>query len=253
VPLLQILWLSVSDPTLGLQNYRLLIDSAAVHKTIITTARICAVTTALALLAGYLVAFVMVHVGERQRRLMFFVILVPFWLSVLARAFAWVTLLRSGGIVNDLLLWLGLIRQPLAMMYNELGVVIGMTHYMLPYAILPLYANMRDIDPRLVAAARGLGAGPARSFFRIFLPLSAPGLLAAGTLVFVFSLGFYVTPIILGGGRTMVLAEYIGLNVLEGMQWGLAAMLASTLLVTVLLLIALTYRAVGLRGLLGRA
>jgi putative spermidine/putrescine transport system permease protein len=247
LPLLQVLWLSVTEPAPGLQNYRLLLESAAVHRTIGTTARLCLLTTVLSLAGGYIVAYALVHVGPRQRRVMFFFILVPFWLSVLARAFAWIALLRREGLVNAFLLSFGIVDTPLPLVFNELGVVIGMVHYMLPYAVLPLYATMRDIDRQLVHAARSLGAGPAAAFGRVFLPLSVPGLFSAATLVLVFSLGFYVTPVILGGGRTMMLAEYIGFNVLESVRWGLAAMLASALLATVLLVVALAARLVGPR------
>ncbi len=251
LPLLQILWLSIAVPRLGLQNYQMLVENQAVRNVIWTTTRLCVVTTALSLLGGYIVAYVLVHVGPRQRQVMFFFILVPFWLSVLARAFAWIALLRREGVVNSFLMAFGVIEQPLPLVFNELGVVVGMTHYMLPYAILPLYATMRDIDQQLIEAARSLGASPLAAFRRVFLPMSAEGLLAAGTLVFVFSLGFYVTPTILGGGRTMMLAEYIGINVLDTVRWGLSAMLAAALLATVLLLIGVTYRVVGGSRLIG--
>lgn len=252
-PLLRILWISVAEPSLGLQNYQLLLTSGAIQRILVTTARICVLTTVLTLIGGYAIAYALVHVGERQRQWMLFCVLLPFWLSVLVRAFAWVMLLRRDGAVNATLLALGLIDSPLTLVRNEFGVVVGMVHYMLPYAVLPLYANMLGIDRRLVAAARGLGAGSWTAFRKVFLPLSLPGIVGAAVLVFVFSLGFYITPALLGGGKTVMIAEYIGVNILHNTRWGLATMLASTLLITVFLLLGLMSRAVDMRKLYGAA
>jgi putative spermidine/putrescine transport system permease protein len=250
-PVLRVLWLSVTEPEPGLGNYGLLLTSEAVHNVIITTLRICLITSGISLVAGYLVAYGMTHVKGRQLRWMLFCVLLTFWLSTLMRAFAWVIILRTDGVLNSVLQHIGL--EPLNILYSEAGVIIGMVHYMLPYAIFPLYANMRGIDSRLVSAARGLGASPAGAFVRVFLPLSLPGIVGAGLLVLVFSLGFFVTPAILGGGKVTMVAEYISYQVGESLRWGLATMLATSLLVTVLLLFAVVSRFVNLRRLLGAA
>jgi putative spermidine/putrescine transport system permease protein len=252
-PLGKVLWISVTEPAPGLGNYALLFTSESVHRMLLVTARICVVTTAVTLVLGYLVAYTMVHASPRHLRWLTFFVLVPLWVSVLVRAFAWVTLLRSNGLVNQGLLAAGLVAEPLPLVRNELGVAIGMIHYMIPFAVLPLYANMQGIDRRLVAAARGLGASPFAAFRRVFLPLSLPGLVGAGVLVFIFSLGFYVTPAILGGGRVLMIAEYIGVQILVVLRWGLGAMLATTLLVSVLLLMIALARLVNLRKLFGAA
>lgn len=252
-PLARVLWVSVTEPAPGLANYGLLFTSPAVQRIIVTTIRICTITSLLTLVLGYLVAYAMVHVTEAHRQWMLFCVLLTFWLSVLVRAFAWVMILRSEGPINAALVGLGLVERPVALVRNEIGVVIGMVHYMLPYAVLPLYANMQGIDRRLVAAARGLGASPLVAFWRVFLPLNRPGIVGAGLLVFVFSLGFYITPAILGGGRTTMIAEYIGIQILATVRWGLATMLASSLLVTVFLMIFLMSRVVSLRRLFGAA
>ena len=251
LPLAKVLWISVTEPRPGLGNYGLLWSSESVHRVLLVTARICAVTTTITLLLGYIVAYAMVHARDRHLRWLTFCVLLPLWVSVLVRAFAWITLLRSNGLVNQGLLGLGLIGEPLALVRNELGVSIGMIHYMIPFAVLPLYANMQGIDLRLVAAARGLGATPFQAFRRVFLPLSLPGLVGAGVLVFIFSIGFYVTPAILGGGRVFMVAEYIGVQILNVIRWGLGTMLATTLLVSVLLLMAGLGRVVNLRRLFG--
>ena len=252
-PLVRVLWISVTEPRPGLENYALLLTSASVHNVLLTTARICVITTTITLLVGYVVAYAMVHASGRQLRWLTFFVLLPLWVSVLVRAFAWVTLLRSNGLVNQALLGLGVVREPVALVRNELGVAIGMIHYMIPFAVLPLYANMQGIDLRLVAAARGLGATRWQAFRRVFLPLSLPGLVGAGVLVFIFSLGFYVTPAILGGGRVFMIAEYIAVQILNVIRWGLGAMLATTLLASVLLLMAALGRLVNVRKLFGAA
>ncbi len=250
-PLARVLWISVTEPRPGLDNYALLLTSASVHRMLLVTARLCVITTIVTLMLGYVVAYAMAHARGRQLRWLTFFVLLPLWVSVLVRAFAWVTLLRGNGLVNQGLLALGVIGEPLALVRNELGVAVGMIHYMIPFAVLPLYANMQGIDLKLVAAARGLGASPRQAFLRVFLPLSLPGLVGAGVLVFIFSLGFYVTPAILGGGRVFMIAEYIGVQILNVLRWGLGAMLATTLLASVLLLMAALGRLVNMKKLFG--
>lgn len=160
-PLAQVLWISVSEPALGFDNYALLFTSPPIQRVLTVTARICVFTTAVTLVLAYVVAYVLTHAGPAAQRLMMLGVLLPLWMSVLVRAFAWVTLLRRQGLVNNGLIGMGVIDEPLALMWNELGVTIGMVHYMLPLGILPLWAGMRDIDPRVLAASRGLA--PARA------------------------------------------------------------------------------------------
>ena len=193
-PLGKVLWLSVSVPKLGFGNFAQLYASSAVQRIIMTTARISAMTTVICLILGYILAYAALHVRSRQGELMMFFVLLCFWLSVLIRAFAWLALLQSRGVINTALIDWGVISEPLTLVRNEFGIVVGMVHYMIPYAVLPLYANMKGIDQRLVPAARGLGASPWEAFWRVYLPMCVPGILSAGILVFIFSLGFYVTP-----------------------------------------------------------
>jgi len=250
-PLAEVLWISVTEPQPGFGNYERLLTSAALQRVWTTTLRICVITTAITLVAGYVVAYALVSAPPRLQRWMFVCVLLPLWISVLVRAFAWVTLLRSQGVVNQALLSLGVIDQPLRLIWNEFGIAVGMVHYMIPYAVLPLYASMRDIDPRLVPAARGLGATRLEAFRRVFLPLTLPGIVAATVLVFIFSLGFYVTPAILGGGRTLMVAEYIKLQILDLIRWGVGTMMATTLLVAVVVVLAIFARIVDFRRLFG--
>ncbi|QPC44588.1 ABC transporter permease [Kaustia mangrovi] len=236
-PLFQVLWLSVTEPEPGLGNYADLATSSTIHNILWTTFRVCVVTTAITVTLGYLVAYAMVHVGRRQLTWMMFGVLLTFWLSVLIRAFAWVMLLLPNGAINGTLQFLGLIDQPLSLSRNEVGVVIGMVHFMLPLAILPLYTNMIGINRAFVAAARGLGASAFEAFYMVFLPLSLPGIVGATVLVFIFSLGFYITPAILGGGKVVMVAEFIAVHFEETLQWGTATMMASTLLIAVFALL----------------
>jgi putative spermidine/putrescine transport system permease protein len=250
-PLSRVLWLSVTVPTPGFGNYERLLTSSAIQGVLWTTVRICVLTTVLALLLGYVVAYAAAHLRGWHGELLLFFVLLSFWLSVLIRAFAWLTLLQTRGLVNTWLMDFGLINAPLPLIRNEFGVVLGMVHYMIPYAVLPLYANMRGIDPRLVPAARGLGAGPIQAFVRVYLPMTLPGLISAGILTFIFSLGFYVTPALLGGGRTIMISEYIAVQINDTLNWGLGSMLATTLLLSIFALLAVLSVFVDLRKVFG--
>lgn len=251
LPLAHVLWTSVTEPHPGLENYALLATSPSIHKVLTTTLRICVITTAVTVVLSYLVAYTLIHSGPVAQRLMLAGILLPLWVSVLVRAFAWIALLRREGLVNNALLASGLISHPLPMLWNEFGVSVGIIHYMLPYGILPLAAQMRSIDPVLPRAARSLGAGRTEAFLRVFLPLSLPGIVGATVLVFIFSLGFYVTPTLLGGGRIIMIAEYIAVQIQQILQWGIGTMLAVTLVLLILALLALLSRLVNLRTLFG--
>lgn len=238
LPLVRILALSVTEQPGALANYGQLVTSDVIGRVIWTTVRICILTTAITLVVSYVMAAALTLATPRTRNLMFVLILLPLWLSVLIRAFAWVTVLRGNGVLNSALMSTGLIEMPFGLVRNEIGVVIGMVHYMLPFGILPLYASMRSIDARILNAARSLGAPAFTVFRRVFLPLTLPGLFSSFILTFVFSLGFYVTPAILGGGRVMMVAEYISVQVHETLEWGTATMLASVLLASVFAVIA---------------
>jgi len=250
-PLAMVLWISVSDPAFGLGNYEKLFTAAGIQRMLWTTLKLCLITSAIAMVMGYVVAYALVHVGERQRTLMWLFILIPFWVSVLARTFSWLILLHDNGVINDALRAWGLTTEPVELVRNQFGVVVGMVHYMVPYAVLPLYAAMRGIDPRTVAAARGLGAGPFNAFLRVFLPLSLPGIVAAGVLVFILTLGFFVTPAILGGGKTMMIAEYVSVQILQTVRWGIGSMLAVVLVAWVFVSLGVVSRFVNLRLMFG--
>ena len=250
-PIIKVLMISVTDPESGLQHYERLFTSASVQRVILTTLRICLITTVIAMLLGYALAYAVTKASPRAKRWWLLAVLVPLWISVLVRAFAWVTLLRRQGLINTTLMELGVIQEPLQLVWNELGIIIGMVHYMVPFAVLPMLASMQEIDPRLLAAARGLGASRQAVFLRVFLPLTKPGVIAAAVLVFIFSLGFYITPAILGGGKTLMVAEWISLQILDLIRWGLGTMMATMLVLTILVTLAIFSRLVDLRRVFG--
>lgn len=235
-PIVNVLILSVTDPQPGFGNYAKIIESDTVGRLIWTTIRLCLITTFFAVLLGYVVAYAMFNALAHVRRRMMAILLVSFWISVLVRSFAWLMLLGHNGLVNNALMATGLINTPLPLVRNELGVLIGMTEYMVPYAILPLLANMQGIDHRVITASRSLGASRIQTFLRVFLPMTKPGIVAAALLVFISSLGFYVTPAVLGGGKVQMIAEYISVQLLVTVRWGTAAMLATLMLASVLAL-----------------
>ena len=252
-PIVNVLTLSVTDPKPGLANYARIFESDTVASLIWRTVRLCLITTAAAVTLGYIVSYAMLHALSHVRRRMMSILLISFWISVLVRSFAWLMLLGHNGLVNDALMGLGVISEPLPLMRNELGVLIGMTEYMLPYAILPLLANMQGIDPRVSSASRSLGASPVQTFLRVFLPLTRPGIIAASLLVFISSLGFYVTPAILGGGKVQMIAEYISVQLLVTVRWGVAAMLATLMIASVLALMYVLNRFMKLSVVFGGA
>lgn len=250
-PIAQVLTISFSEPEPGLGNYERLLTSEGIQRVIFTTLRICLLTTFFALLLGYAIAYAITLASPRARNWWILAVLVPLWISVLVRAFAWVTLLRRQGLVNNTLMQAGVISEPLPLVWNEFGILVGMVHYMVPFAVLPMLASMREIDPRLLAAARGLGASRGQVFRQVFLPLSMPGVIAAGVLVFIFSLGFYITPAILGGGRTLMVAEWIALQILDLIRWGLGTMMATMLVVAIMVTLLVFSRVVDLRRMFG--
>ncbi|MBP9951869.1 MAG: ABC transporter permease, partial [Cypionkella sp.] len=196
----------------------------------------------------YIVTLLWIRGGPVQRLVMEMCILIPFWISLLTRAFGWLALLSNRGILNGWLESLGVISEPLTMVRNEFGVIVGMTHFLIPFAVFPLATAMRNLDERVLLAARGMGAGRARVFWQVFMPMTASGILGAALVVFVFALGFFVTPAILGGGRSVMVAELIYLYIFQNPNWGLAAAISVILMLVVGGLMALLMRVANPKG-----
>lgn len=250
-PILQVLVLSFLEPKPGFGNYVSLLGNAAIGRVVRTTIIVSVLTTAITVVLAYVVAFAIIQMPRGRRRLALFLVMVPFWISVLVRAFSWVTILRRNGVLNTVLTEAGAISEPLDLVYNQFGVVIGMVHYMMPFAILLLVANLGDIDRRIIQAARSLGAQPATVFWRIWLPLSLPGISIATLFTIIFSLGFLVTPAILGAGRVLMIAEYISVQISSTLRWGVATALSTLMLLAVGLLVAVAMRHPAMRAAFG--
>ncbi len=216
---------------LSLENYQRLIDNKAYLAIFLTTFEISAVITLICVLLGYPLAYFITLLPPRAVGFAMLAIILPFWTSLLVRTYAWMVLLQKQGLVNSALLALGVIDEPIALLHNYAGTVIGMSHIMLPFLVLPLYGAMKAIDRDLIRAAANLGANPIVRFWTVSFPLSLPGLGAGALIVFVLSLGFYVTPALLGGGKVTMVAMRIQKSVALYPNWGAASALAVVLLV----------------------
>ena len=235
LPVGWLFWLSFSGPEgTSLVNYIRLYQNPAYLAIFQTTFVLSLIVTLLTALFGYPLAYLLSQLPPRLAALGLVVVLLPFWTSILVRTYAWLVLLQRRGLINSLLTTLGLIDEPLSLIYNATGVVIGMVHIMLPFMVLPLFAAMKTVDPSLVKAAVSLGASRKRAFFSVFLPLTLPGLVAGSLLVFIYCLGFYITPQILGGGRVNMVSMKILENATIYSDWGAASALGVVLLAVTL-------------------
>ncbi len=252
LPTLGVLRWSFSLPQVGVQNYVSILDSVAIQTVIWRTLRICLLTTLISVAIAYLIAFRWRFASVRGRLMIELFVLLPFWLSMLIRAFAWLVLLRNDGLINQTLLTLGLVDEPLALVRNEVGALIGMVHFMVPYAVLPLLSSMRQVDDSLLKASSSLGAGRWMTLRNVFLPLTLPGVAAASATVFVFSLGCFVTPALLGGGKAAMLAESIYIQMFQLSNWGLGAALSIVLMAMVAVCAVVFGKLVGIGRFTGR-
>jgi len=212
---------------------------------LLRTLAISASVTLLCLLLGFPVAMLLTQVKERTADWLMVLVLLPFWTSLLVRTASWVVVLQKEGMVNSLLLRLGLIAEPLTLIYNRTGVLVAMTHVLLPFMILPLYTVLKGIPPQYMRAATSLGAPPATAFVRVFLPLAAPGVAAGSLMVFILALGYYITPALVGGGSDQMLSYFVATYTTDTGNWGLAAALGLLMLGTTLLLYAVAHRLSG--------
>ncbi|MBR8184214.1 ABC transporter permease [Burkholderia ambifaria] len=214
----------------------------------VRTAWVSLSVSALCLLLGYPVAYFLANIPARFSNLFMIMVLLPFWTSILVRTTAWVVVLQTNGVLNDLLRHLGLTETGFALIYNRFGVLVAMSHILLPYAILSLYAVMKGVPNLYVKAARSLGAGPIRSFLQAYFPQTLPGVGAAGLLTFILAVGYYITPAIVGGPDDQLASYYIANHVNATLNWGLASALASILLAGVLLVYTIFVRMTGGAG-----
>ena len=245
---------SVTDPVgAGLSNYERFFTQEAYLHVLTNTFWIAFVSTVTCLVVGYPFAYLMTVVPGRVAGLLLIAVLLPFWSSLLVRTFAWQVILRDTGIINTFLINLGLISEPLTLIRTTGGVILGMSHILLPFMVLPIYAVMRRIDPEYGRAAANLGAPPVSAFLRIFLPLSLPGVVAGSLLVFVLALGFYITPALLGGLRDQMISQVIVQQVQQRLDWGFGTAMSVLLMVITLVILFIASRAIRLRDVFGSA
>lgn len=242
VPFLGVVDWSITLPAPGIQNYVNAVTDPLVLSVFVRTFRICVIVTFLSVVGAYGIAYVWVRGTPAQRLIVELCILIPFWISVLTRAFGWVALLSNRGLLNTWLTQMGVISEPLTLVRNEFGVVLGMTHFLIPFAVFPIASAMRNLDERVLLAARGMGATRSRIFWQVYLPMTFSGILGAAIMTFVFSLGFFITPAILGGGRSVMAAELIYLRIFQSPDWGLGAAISVIMMIVVGVLLSLLMR-----------
>ncbi|MBC7445805.1 MAG: ABC transporter permease [Polaromonas sp.] len=217
-------------------------EEAAFSDILLRTFSISAVVTLVCILLGYPLAYWLATLSERRANLMMILVLLPFWTSVLVRIAAWIVLLQTNGLVNRFLMFTGLTGEPVPLLFNRLGVIIAMVHILLPFMILPLYSVMKSVPGNYMRAAVSLGSPPLAAFFRVYVPQTYPGVAAGGLLVFITSIGYYVTPALLGGAADQMLSYYVAQYTNVDVNWGMACALGSVLLVTTLVLYAVYRR-----------
>jgi putative spermidine/putrescine transport system permease protein len=250
VPLARVFWLALSEPTFGWHNFRAFVESAAGRQSLATTLRIGALVTGLAVLLGAVIAWELRSARSRGWRLFLWsAVLFPLWTSVVVRMYALTIIFQREGVLNTTLRALGVIDEPLGILYTDTAVTIGILYSMLPFATLPLYASFVNIDEDLIRASQSLGASFARAFVTVVVPLALPSVLASAALVFVIASGYYITPVILGGPSSAFLASRIDQQVFVLFDFAGSAATASVLLVVAVVVLGLSWRAVGLERL----
>jgi mannopine transport system permease protein len=231
LPIGRLLLTSVTEPALSLDNYRRLLEEPLYRQVIFRTLWIALVCTVSALLLGYPIAALMARPGHLGAKIALICVMIPLWTSALIRSYAWIMLMQRKGVINSLLLAWDPEAKPWTMLYTNGAVLMAMTHVLLPFMVLPIASALGSISPDLPRAALNLGAGRVRTFFSVTLPLSLPGVFAGCLLVFVMSLGFYVTPALVGGPQTLMIATLIAEQATTLLNWPFAGAISCVLLV----------------------
>jgi putative spermidine/putrescine transport system permease protein len=249
-PLGQLLLLSFDMPAGPLASYGELLGSSVFRQVFVNTLILAVTVTAFCVLLACPAAYLLSRARGFWFTLALYCVLAPFWISILVRTFSWMLLLERNGPINSALMWTGLISSPLPLLFNNFAVCVGMVHVLLPYAVLPTYSAMLKVDRRLLQASEGLGASGLTTFFRVYLPLILPGIMAGATFVFLLALGFYITPALLGGIQDFTAATLIDNFVNERLVWPLAAAASFILLFVVLAILTVASRFLALGSVL---
>jgi spermidine/putrescine transport system permease protein len=212
------------------------------------TVKVAVITTVLCLLIGYPFAYTVTIVDRKWQSTLLLLVTIPFWINFLVRSYAWIVILRAQGLVNTVLLQLGIISEPLSLLYNTPAVILGMVYSLLPFMVLPIYASIEQLDKRKLEAAYDLGATPLRAFWNVTLPLTMPGIATGSVLVFVSSIGMFVVSDVLGGSKVSLIGNVIQNQFLGARDWPFGSALSLVLVFSTILLIYLYYRVVYYRG-----
>ncbi|WP_195604182.1 ABC transporter permease [Clostridium tyrobutyricum] len=242
IPMIKLFKLSFIDQNgFTLQYLSQVFTQKIYMQVILLTLKTGAIVTVLSIILAYPVAYFIVKTkSTRAKKIVLLIIMIPFWISLLVRTFSWIIILQDQGILNTFLIHIGLINKPLHLLYNTKSVTIGMVHVLFPFMVLNIYSSMENIDMQLVQVAQIMGAKPIKAFWQVFFPLSIPGILSGSILVFVLSLGYFITPSLLGGSQNMLISTLIQNNISATLNWPLAASLALVLfIITMVLLIVL--------------
>lgn len=240
VPLARLFSLAFTDEAGPFATFAILAESEVYRRVMVNTFLVALAVALITVVLAWPVAYILTKLKGFWFAFALYGVLFPFWISVLVRTFSWMILLERNGPLNRFLVNLGITDKPLALLFNDTGVMIGMVHVLLPYAILPLYGAMLRIDQRLLMASDGLGAGLFDTFRRVYFPLCLPGLMGGATFVFLLSLGFFITPALLGGSNAITLSMLIASFINDRLAWSLAAAASLVLLIIVLALLAAT-------------
>jgi ABC-type spermidine/putrescine transport system permease subunit I len=240
-----------NDPALFWPQVVATVTSRVMLQAIVTTNWISLLVTISVLLMGYPIAYYLANRQGLRFSLVIFCVVVPYFTSIIVRTYSWMVLLGRTGLINQALQGLGLIDAPLPLLYNKIGIVIGMTYVLLPYMVLTLFAAMKSIDSSLLRAARGMGASGLMTFWRIYLPLSMHGVISGALIVFILAIGFFITPALMGGPSDVMVAMLIERSVEITLDWSAAAVMSLFLLMVTLVLYTIYYRVTDVRRLMG--
>lgn len=229
-PLIKLIPLSLFEEGFTLKHFIRFFSEPLYYKTLLSTLRLSLIVTVCIFAMGYPVAYLLSIARPRMAAFLSIFVIVPFWMSILVRTYAWMVLLQRTGIINTFLIRIGLIEEPLRMIYTEFAITLGMIHILLPFLVLPVYSVLKGIDPNLKFAAMTLGASSTTAFFKVTFPLSIPGVASGILLVFVQALGFYVTPMLLGGPQNLMVSGLIDRQMFRFLNWPFGATISLVLL-----------------------
>ena len=250
-PISSVLLRSIFSPDITLKHYLHFFKTPLYGRVLWITFQISALSTLSSLIVGYPVAYVLRRAKPGIRNFFLLAITLSFMISLLVRNYSWIIVLQRSGVINTVLSYLGLLDQPLKLLHNKFGVMVGMTHIFVPYIVFPIYSVMMGIDLNLEKAAQNLGATRWQAFWRITFPLSLPGIGAGALLVFIMALGFFITPALLGGRKEQMLSNLIQIQVVDLLNWPFASAMSVILLVATLVIFSIYNRYLGVERLWG--